>query len=118
MLDADPYLMIARQKPKLMADGATTGGIRSRARRRGSSCCGRPARLETTAGTPVLKTFQQVIESINSTLRPIDLERHGGRTIAGVTSRVLQRILALTAAIWHNGQLGPPTLRSLPAYDH
>jgi hypothetical protein len=28
-----------------------------------------------------------------------DLERHGGRTIAGVASRVLQRILALTAAI-------------------
>ncbi|HWT49357.1 MAG TPA: IS982 family transposase, partial [Mycobacterium sp.] len=46
------------------------------------------------------------------------LERHGGRTIAGVAARVLQRILALTAAIWHNDQQGQPTLRSLTAYDH
>jgi hypothetical protein len=32
--------------------------------------------------------------------------------------RVLQRILALTAAIWHNYTTGQPTLRSLVAYDH
>jgi hypothetical protein len=30
------------------------------------------------------------------------LERHGGRTIQGVTIRVLQRLLALTAKIWHS----------------
>jgi hypothetical protein len=32
--------------------------------------------------------------------------------------RILQRILALTAAIWHNHHTGQPTLRSLIAYDH
>ncbi|MGH3486317.1 MAG: IS982 family transposase, partial [Actinopolymorphaceae bacterium] len=32
--------------------------------------------------------------------------------------RVLQRILALTAAIWHNDRTGQPTKRSLTAYDH
>jgi hypothetical protein len=31
---------------------------------------------------------------------------------------VLQRILALTAAIWHNDITGQATLRSLVAYDH
>jgi hypothetical protein len=46
------------------------------------------------------------------------IERHGGRTIQGVTVRVLQRLLALTAAIWHNRRTGQPVLRSLIAYDH
>jgi hypothetical protein len=32
--------------------------------------------------------------------------------------RVLQRILALTAAIWHNDRTGQPTARSLVTYDH
>jgi hypothetical protein len=32
--------------------------------------------------------------------------------------RVLQRILALTTAIWHNDKIGAPTKRSLTAYDH
>ena len=36
----------------------------------------------------------------------------------GVWVRVLQRILALTVAIWHNHHTGQPTLRSLLAYDH
>jgi hypothetical protein len=30
----------------------------------------------------------------------------------------VQRILALTAAIWHNDQSGQPVMRSLIAYDH
>ena len=32
-----------------------------------------------------------------------DLEQHGGHSPGGVIVRVLQRILALNAAIWHNG---------------
>ncbi|MFN0282077.1 MAG: IS982 family transposase, partial [Kineosporiaceae bacterium] len=32
--------------------------------------------------------------------------------------RVLQRLLALTAAIWHNDHTGRPIKRSLLAYDH
>ena len=48
----------------------------------------------------------------------LDLERHGGRAIAGVCTRVAQRILALTATIWHNDNLGRDIRRSLTAYDH
>jgi hypothetical protein len=54
-------------------------------------------------------------------LRPArkgEAPRPGGHTPAGVITRVLQRILALTAAIWHNDQAGQPILRSLIAYDH
>ncbi len=29
-----------------------------------------------------------------------------------------QRLLAMTAAIWHNHKTGQPTTRSLIAYDH
>jgi hypothetical protein len=35
-----------------------------------------------------------------------------------VVARGLQRILALTAAIWHNWQTGQPIMRSLVPYDH
>ncbi|MEV0990134.1 IS982 family transposase, partial [Streptomyces sp. NPDC049949] len=44
--------------------------------------------------------------------------RHGARTPAGVLARVGQRILALTAAIWHNRINATPLTRSLIAYDH
>jgi len=70
-------------------------------------------------GAQLLKPLRQIIESVNDTLKgQLDLERHGGRTHAGVTTRVLQRILALTAAIWHNDHNGHTSLRSLIAYDH
>ena len=70
-------------------------------------------------GQGLFKPLRQLIESVNDTLKgQLDLERHGGRTIQGVTVRVLQRLLALTAAIWHNHKTGQPVLRSLIAYDH
>jgi hypothetical protein len=63
--------------------------------------------------------LRQTIESINQTFKgQLDLERHGGRTPAGVIIRVLARVLALTAAIWHNDKTGQPVKRSLIAYDH
>jgi hypothetical protein len=34
------------------------------------------------------------------------------------TVRVLQRVLALTAATWHNWRTGQPIMRSLVTYDH
>ena len=40
-----------------------------------------------------------------------------GSTIAGVAVRVHQRLLGLTAVIWHNDHTGQP-VRSLLAYDH
>lgn len=48
----------------------------------------------------------------------LDLERHAARSHAGVAARVLQRLLALTAVIWHNEHNDTRPLRSLTAYDH
>ena len=81
----------------------------------------RPARKgePEPAGRQYFKPLRQVIESVNDTLKgQLDLERHGGRTVDGVMVRILQRILALTAAIWHNDLTGQPVMRSLTAYDH
>ena len=56
---------------------------------------------------------------MNNTLKAqLSLEDHGGHSVQGVTVRVLQRLLALTAAIWHNHHSHQPVLRSLTAYDH
>ena len=61
-----------------------------------------------------LRPFRQIIESVNQTLKAqLDLERHGGRTKPGVCARVLQRLLALTAAIWHNENQRPSRTRTL-----
>jgi hypothetical protein len=81
----------------------------------------RPARNGEPArpGQRFFKPLRQIIESVNDTLKgQLDLEHHGGKTIAGVCTRIAQRVLALTAAIWHNDRLGAPVLRSLTAYDH
>ena len=70
-------------------------------------------------GEHLLKPIRQLIESVNDTLKgQLDLELHGGRSIAGVGARVAQRLLAMTAAIWHNRATGQPLTRSLIAYDH
>lgn len=70
-------------------------------------------------GQSLLKPLRQTIESIFDTLKgQLHLERHRGKTITGVCARIAQRILALTAVIWHNDRLGAPVLRSLTAYDH
>lgn len=81
----------------------------------------RPARKgePERPGASLFKPLRQTIESINQTFKAqLDLERHGGRTPTGVITRVLTRILALTAAIWHNDQTSQPIKRSLIAYDH
>ena len=81
----------------------------------------RPARKGEAErpGARLFKPLRQLIESVNQTFKgQLDLERHGGRTGIGVAVRVLQRVLALTAVIWHNDKTGQPTPRSLVAYDH
>jgi hypothetical protein len=81
----------------------------------------RPARKGEAErpGSPFFKPLRQTVESIFDTCKgQLDLEAHGGRTPAGVLIRVQQRILALTAAIWHNDRTGQPVKRSLLAYDH
>jgi hypothetical protein len=80
----------------------------------------RPRRGEPDRpGALLLKPLRQAIESIFDTLKgQLDLELHGGHTPGGVLIRVLQRLLALTAAIWHNDHTGQSVRRSLLAYDH
>jgi hypothetical protein len=81
----------------------------------------RPARKgeQPRPGTALFKPLRQVIESINDTFKgQLNLEQHGGHTPAGVWVRIVQRILALTAAIWHNDHTGQTIKRSLLAYDH
>jgi hypothetical protein len=81
----------------------------------------RPARKgePERPGAPLFKPLRQVIESVNETFKgQLNLEQHRGHTPGGVIARVMQRILALTAAIWHNDRTGPLVLGSLTAYDH
>jgi Transposase DDE domain len=81
----------------------------------------RPARKGEAQrpGTEFFRPLRQIIESINDTLKgSLDPERHGGHTPAGVLVRVLQRLLALTATIWHNDRASQRVKRSLLAYDH
>ena len=71
------------------------------------------------SGEQLFKPLRQTIESVFDTLKgQTSLERHGGRTPAGVIVRVLHRLLAMTTAIWHNDHAGQPVRRSLIAYDH
>ena len=120
LLITDPTLLAGRAGQVLMADK----GYRSEELERALAEIGitlvRPARKDEPGrpGACFLKPFRQVIESVNQTLKAqLDLERHGGRSVAGVTARVWQRLLALTVAIWHNQNTRQPVLRSLVAYD-
>lgn len=65
----------------------------------------RPAHLgeELRAGATFYKPLSQIIVSVNESLKArLDLERHGGRVPSGVAAQVVQRLLALTIAVWHN----------------
>ena len=63
--------------------------------------------------------LRQRIEAIIWTLKnQLGLERHGGRVPTGLWTRIVQRLLALNTAIWHNWSIGAPVKRSLIAYDH
>ena len=81
----------------------------------------RPSRKGETErpGARFFKPLRQTIESINDTFKgQLDLEQHGEHAAAGVIVRICQRVLALTAAIWHNDKIGAQVKRSLTAYDH
>ena len=79
----------------------------------------RPDRKDEPRRHGNLGGMRQWIESVNDTLKgQLDLERHGGRTPAGVFTRIAQRLLALAACIWHNWRTGASDKRSLIAYDH
>jgi len=79
----------------------------------------RPARKDEKTPRYFPNWLRQRVEAIIWTLKnQLGLERHGGRVPAGLWARVLQRLLALNAAIWHNWNIGAPVKRSLIAYDH
>jgi hypothetical protein len=78
----------------------------------------RPDRKDEQPRHGSLGRVRQWIESAFDTLKDqLSLERHGGRTLSGLVSRIARRLLALTAAILHNWHTGKPG-RSLTAYDH
>lgn len=121
MLTADPGLVNGRSRLTVMGDKNYYGGQFETTLDQAGITVLRPARKgePERAGARFFKPLRQTIESINATYKgQLDLESHGGRTPAGVITRVLQRILALTATIWHNYHAGAPVPRSVTAYDH
>jgi hypothetical protein len=121
VLDHDAHLLAARPGLLIIADkGYASAELEDYLHARGVELL-RPAYRNRAPrpGQQLLAPIRQLIESVNDTLKgQLDLELHGGRTLAGVTARVAQRLLALTAAIWHNRATGQPVTRSLVAYDH
>lgn len=121
LFETDPHLLGRRAGQTIIADkGYRSAELEAALAVRGATLI-RPA-FKTEAARPgqrFLRPFRQIIESINQTLKAqLDLERHAARSLAGVAARVLQRLLALTAVIWHNEHSGARPLRSLTAYDH
>ena len=82
-------------------------------------CLLRPARTDEPDPGVFPNWLRQRIEAIIWTLKhQLGLDHPGGRIPAGLWARVVQRLLALNAAIWFNWQIGAPVKRSLIAYDH
>jgi Transposase DDE domain len=79
----------------------------------------RPARKDEKQPRYFPNWLRQRVEAIIWTLKnQLGLERHGGRVPAGLWARIVQRLLALNAAIWFNWQISAPVKRSLIAFDH
>jgi hypothetical protein len=121
VLEEDPGLVAARTGQLIIADkGYISAELDRWLAERGIRLL-RPSYRNRTPRPDehLLKPVRQLIESVNDTLKgQLDLELHGGRTIEGVGARIAQRLLALTAAIWHNRATSQPVTRSLIAYDH
>jgi hypothetical protein len=121
ILRGDPALTAARAGQTVIGDKNYFGAEFEATLASAGITLLRPARKgePERAGAGFFKPLRQTVESIFDTFKgQLDLERHSGRTPAGVLVRVLQRVLALTAALWHNDATGQPVTRSLLAYDH
>ncbi|GGJ27584.1 hypothetical protein GCM10010121_043560 [Streptomyces brasiliensis] len=121
LLAAEPHLVAARPGQTLIGDKNYFGRDCGQELARQGIQLLRPTRKgeRQRPGGSLFKPLRQVIESVNETCKgQLDLEQHRGRTPRGVIARVIQRILALTAVIWHNDHTGQDTLRSLTSYDH
>ena len=122
LLAAEPGLAAARPAPdadrrqELLRPRASNTSWPSRA----SGCCGRPARASRNG--PARRCSSRCGRSSSRSTRPSRASSTSNSTEgahpAVSIARVMQRILALTAAIWHNDHTGQPVLRSLTAYDH
>ena len=126
MFENDPGLLAQRPGQVLIADKNYYGRDFEQSLAQAGLCFLRPARKgeSSRAGAEFFRPLRQVIESINQTFKgQLDLEQHGGRPPGGVIVRVLQRLLALTAAVWHNdhrpaGPTFPDRLRSLTPWNY
>jgi hypothetical protein len=79
----------------------------------------RPARTDEPDPGGFPNRLRQRVKAIIWTLKhQLGLDHPGGRIPAGLWARVVQRLLALNAAIWFNWQIGAPVKRSLLAYHH
>jgi hypothetical protein len=117
LLDRNHHLL--RKGQTLLADKGFSGAPFKRLTATMGVNLLRPDRKDETYRTGDLGGVRQWIESLNQTLKgQLDLERHAGRTPVGVFTRVAQRLLAMSAAIWHNWETGVTSKRSLIAYDH
>jgi hypothetical protein len=57
----------------------------------------------------------QNVKRISDAEGQLGLERHGARALPGLCARIDARLLALSAALWHNREIGQPS-RHLSAY--
>jgi hypothetical protein len=70
----------------------------------------RPTRKNEPGPRPHLAPIRQAIESIFWTLKDrLGLERHNARTLHGLRTRIISKLLALAAGVWLNHQLHRPT---------
>lgn len=121
MIEIDADLIAERNGILLISDKGFAGKKFEQSLSEARITLLRPSRKDEAQrpGEPALKKVRQLIESVNDTFKgQLDLEQHAGRTFEGTGVRVAQRVLALTAAIWHNFQTGQEVMRSLTAYDH
>jgi hypothetical protein len=121
ILDADPpWPPPGPGRPSSPTGSTTARSSKPPSPRSSSPCCARPAKASPNA--PALRCSSRYAKPSSRSTRPSKpspaLERHGGHTPAAVIVRVLQRILALTAAIWHNDHTGARVHRSPTAYDY
>ena len=78
----------------------------------------RPDRRDEQPRFGSLGHIRQAIESVFWTCKgQLGLERHGARTLPGLCARIAIRLLALTAGLWHNWEIGDPG-RHFTTYAH
>jgi len=117
LLHDDPTLAGSRPGQLLIADKNYYGRTsKPTSPATASGCSAGPAKGEPERpGGRFFTPLRQTVESIFDTLKgQLDLEQHGCHTPTGVLVRVLQRILAMTTAIWHNDHTGQAVKRVLP----